>query len=277
MKRFRVAPLAFGVTLGCGTLALANEDPTTVIAAAARSYDEGAYEAAAATYRRLLEGGAAGLDRVALHYNLGNAEYRAGRLGYAMLHWERSLALRPGDEDARANVALARTLLDRRLTDAATTGDPETFLLELLRSRRGFDVWLRRMPPARFAWSLSAFFLLAGACWTFLIVRRGRRGVLLAALGLSLAATVASATLLRMRLTAPPVAVVVQAGAALRSGPGHSFPQLAALPEGLYLELDSEGASAQDGFRRVIASGIVGYADGESVVPVEDHRGEPIR
>lgn len=250
-------------------IAVAQESPAAEAEAAARSYDAGDYETAAASYRRLLAA-AEGLDRAALHYNLGNAEYRTGRLGYAMLHWERSLALRPGDGDARANVALARAVLDRRLTEAAAAGDPDTFLLELLRSMQGFHVWLRRTPPSRFAGSLSAFALLAGACWTFLMIRRGRRGLLLAALGLSLAAGVASGVLLRLRLTVPPVAVVVQPGAALRSGPGHSFPQLAALPEGLFLELDSDGGAAQDGFRRVVAAGIVGYADGASVVPVDE-------
>lgn len=259
--------LAAGV--GTSGFAVSQETPEAQAAAAARSYDAGDYESAAASFRRLLAA-PEGLDRAALHYNLGNAEYRTGRLGYAMLHWQRSLAIRPGDGDARANVALARAVLDRRLTDAAAAGDPDTFLLELLRSMQGFHVWLRQAPPSRFAGLLSAFALLAGACWTLLMIRRGRRGLLLAVLGLSLAATTASGILLRLRLTVAPVAVVVQPGAALRSGPGHSFPQLAALPEGLYLELDGEGGTAQDGFRRVVAAGMVGYADGESVVPVDE-------
>ena len=260
--------LVFVAAIGTSGVVASQETPEAEAAAAARSYDAGDYESAAAGYRRLLLA-PEDLDRAALHYNLGNAEYRTGRLGYAMLHWERALAMRPGDGDARANVALARAVLDRRLTDAAAGGDPDTFLLELLGSMQGFQVWLRRTPPSRFAGLLSAFVLLAGACWTFLMIRRGRRGLLLAVLGLSLIATTASGILLRLRLTVSPVAVVVQPGAALRSGPGHSFPQLAALPEGLYLEIDREDG-AQDGFRRVVAAGIVGYADGESVVPVDE-------
>ena len=268
-RRLLLASLGLVAVVALPGSAASQEGFEAEAAAAARSYDAGDYESAAASFRRLLAA-PEGLDRAALHYNLGNAEYRTGRLGYAMLHWERALAMRPGDQDARANVALARAVLDRRLTDAAAAGDPDTFLLELLGSMQGFQVRLRRTPPSRFAGLLSAFALLAGACWTFLMVRRGRRGLLLAVLGLALAATTASGILLRLRLTVAPVAVVVQPGAALRSGPGHSFPQLAALPEGLYLELDSEGGAAQDGFRRVVAAGIVGYADGESVVPVDE-------
>ena len=263
--------LVLATGIGSSGIAAAQETAEAEAAAAARSYDAGDYQSAAAVYRRLLAA-PGDLDRAALHYNLGNAEYRTGRLGHAMLHWERSLAIRPGDTDARANVALARGVLDRRLTDAAAAGDPDTFLLELLGSVQGLHVWLRQTPPARFAGLLSAFVLLAGACWTFLMIRRGRRGLLLTVLGLSLVATTACGILLRLRLTVAPVAVVVQAGAALRSGPGHSFPQLAALPEGLYLELDGEAGAAQDGFRRVVAAGIVGYADGESVVPVDERQ-----
>lgn len=268
-RRHLLGALALAIGSGHAGNALPQESFETA-AAAARSYDDGDYEAAAATYRRLLDEDVGNLDRAALHYNLGNAEYRGGRLGYAMLHWERSLAIRPGDEDARVNVALARGVLDRRLTDAAASGDPEPFLLALLGSMQGFQVWLRQTPPARFAWSLSAFVVLAGACWTLLMIRRGRRGLLLAVLGFSLVTTTAAGVLLRLRLTVAPVAVVVQPGAALRSGPGHSFPQLAALPEGLYLELDDQAEVSADGFRRVVAAGIVGYADGESVVPVDE-------
>lgn len=261
-------PLALAAGFGPSGAAPAQESPGTDAAGAARSYDTGDYESAAATYRRLLEEPDGRLDRAALQYNLGNAEYRAGRLGLAMLHWERALALRPGDEDARRNLALARELLDRRLTDAAATGTPDTFSIELLRSMQGFGAWLRRSPPDRFARVLSASALLAGLCWTLLMLRRGRRRLVLAGLGSVLLTAVVSGVLLRLRVTAPPAAVVVQPGAALRSGPGHSFPQLAALPEGFYLELDDETAVSPDGFRRVVAAGIVGYADGESVIPV---------
>ncbi len=267
-RRLLLASVVLLAGSGLGRSAPAQENPEAQ--AAARSYDEGDYESAAAAYRRLLEEADGEMDRAALHYNLGNAEYRAGRLGHAMLHWERSLALRPGDEDARQNLALARELLDRRLTDAAATGAPDAFSMELLRSMQGFGPWLRRSPPERFAGILSGSALLAGICWTLLMLRRGRRRLVLAGLLSVLAAAAVSGTLLRLRITAPLVAVVVQPGAALRSGPGHSFSQLAALPEGFYLELDDETALSPEGFRRVVAAGIVGYADGESVIPVEE-------
>src|SRR5207248_7338026 len=43
-----------------------------------------------------------------LFYNLGNAYFRAGDLGRAILNYERALALEPRHPEATANLALAR-------------------------------------------------------------------------------------------------------------------------------------------------------------------------
>lgn len=265
---------------------------------AARRYDAGDYREAAGIWRAMLgdagagsggaagpgEGPGAGRDRAALHYNLGNAEFRDGRLGYAMLHWERSLRLRPGDPEARANLALARSLLDRRLTAAAASAEGEgapgsgvasadAFALELLGSMEGFTAGARRVPPGRFGAALVAAALLGGALTTLLLFRVGPRRLLGTALAAAVLSAGVSAFLLRLALTAPPLAVVVRPAAALRSGPGPSFPQLASLPEGLYVEVgEGEAAAAdgdgRDGYLRVVAAGIVGFAAREEVIPV---------
>lgn len=232
-------------------------------AEAARRYDEGDHEAAAAGFRALLADEAAGLDRGALHYNLGNAEFRAGRLGYAMLHWGRALRWRPNDGDALANLALARGVLERRL--AGASGDAA---VEALREAEGFGGQLRRIPPGRYAAFFAAAALGAGVLLTLLLCFPGRR-LLVPGLVLALAAAAASGALLAFRVTAPEFAVVVRSGAALRSGPGASFPQLAALPEGFHLELSGE-PGADGGFLRVVAAGIVGYADTASVIPIRE-------
>ncbi len=234
---------------------------------AARRYDEGDFEAAAAGFRALLADETAGLDRGALHYNLGNAEFRSGRLGYAMLHWERALRQHPNDADALANLALARGVLERRSTEAAA-GAPGGLSVEMLRRAEGFGSRLRRVPPGRYAAFFCAAALGAGVLVTLLRFVRRRR-LPLVGLVLALAAAAVSGALLAFRVTAPELAVVVRPGAALRSGPGDSFPQLAALPEGFYLELGG-APDAPGGFRRVVAAGIVGYADPASVLPIAE-------
>ncbi len=70
-------------------------------------YQAGQFEQAVEAYRSVL---GAGVESATLHYNLGNAYFKAGELGRAILSWERALALDPGLADARSNLELARTL-----------------------------------------------------------------------------------------------------------------------------------------------------------------------
>lgn len=265
----------------------AAQDDALDPAEAVRLYDAGGYREAAGIWRGLLReaalpgptGDTAGLDRAALHYNLGNAEFRDGRLGFAMLHWERSLRLRPGDDDAAANLALARSALDRRLTAAAASGPgagpageaANAFALELLRSMGGFTAEMRRLPPRRAAAALLVSAFAGGALWALALLGYGRRRLLVAGIALFALAAVVFGALLRLRLAAPEEAVVVRPAAALRSGPDASYPQLASLPEGLYVEVGQGSERTADGdFLRVVAAGIVGYADREAVVPVAE-------
>lgn len=84
--------------------ALAQE---TIFEEANQLYQSGDYPAAIEAYQSVLAGG---FESHNLHYNLGNAYFKAGDLGRAILGWERALVLEPGDPDAIANLELARTL-----------------------------------------------------------------------------------------------------------------------------------------------------------------------
>ena len=70
-------------------------------------YQQEDFQGAIDAYRAVLS---AGWESAALHYNLGNAYFKSGELGRAILEWERSLVLEPGDPDALANLELARSL-----------------------------------------------------------------------------------------------------------------------------------------------------------------------
>src|SRR5690606_3967693 len=48
-----------------------------------------------------------GFEGTSLYYNLGNSYYRTGKIGLAILYYEKALKLSPGDEDIRHNLALA--------------------------------------------------------------------------------------------------------------------------------------------------------------------------
>ncbi len=52
-----------------------------------------------------------------LFYNIGNAYYRAGRLGPAIYNYRRALMLNPDDRDARYNLKISRKLVQSRYKD----------------------------------------------------------------------------------------------------------------------------------------------------------------
>lgn len=70
-------------------------------------YQEGDWSASIEAYASVLEAGFVSAD---LHYNLGNAYFKQGDLGRAILSWERALVLAPGDPDVQANLELGRSL-----------------------------------------------------------------------------------------------------------------------------------------------------------------------
>jgi hypothetical protein len=85
--------------------AAANTTPAAFFREANRAYQEGRYAEAVDGYQRAERAGGASAD---LFYNLGTAYYRLGRLGPAILAFEKALARAPRHEDARANLAVAR-------------------------------------------------------------------------------------------------------------------------------------------------------------------------
>ena len=127
------------------------DDPDTIFAQAALAYDAGDYGVAVELYSQLL---AAGWRAPALYYNLGNAQYRVGDIGAAVLAYRRAQHLAPRDRTARRN-------LDFVLAETAAL-EP------------GLAWWTRRLQllslgewvgVATVAWWLLAFHL-AGHWWS---------------------------------------------------------------------------------------------------------------
>jgi len=81
------------------------------------AYQAKRYEEAARDLEAVLEGG---FESAAVHYNLGNAWFRLGKPGRAILHYRRAERLAPRDEDLRVNLGLAREATVDRLRPAAS-------------------------------------------------------------------------------------------------------------------------------------------------------------
>lgn len=74
-------------------------------------YNNGEFKAAADIWTDLHN---AGYDNFELLYNIGNAWFKLNEIPSAILFYERALLRRPGDEDARYNLAIANTLTTDR-------------------------------------------------------------------------------------------------------------------------------------------------------------------
>ncbi len=89
--------LITAVTSSAGTV---EED----FAAAAAHYEAGEYADAIELYTGIAD---QGKESAALRFNLGNAYFKDGNLGYAILNYMRARRLDPGDEDIVSNLEFA--------------------------------------------------------------------------------------------------------------------------------------------------------------------------
>lgn len=84
---------------------LAKADSNSIMQTANEYYKNNRYQLAIEEYNKLLLDG---FEGTSLYYNLGNAHYRLGKVGYAILYYEKALKLSPNDEDVMHNLALAK-------------------------------------------------------------------------------------------------------------------------------------------------------------------------
>ncbi|MBU1086836.1 MAG: tetratricopeptide repeat protein [Candidatus Omnitrophica bacterium] len=70
-------------------------------------FQQGNYEQAERIYQEIL---ASGLDSGSIYYNLGNAFFKQGQMGRAIVNYERAQRLLPRDSDVQANLQYALSL-----------------------------------------------------------------------------------------------------------------------------------------------------------------------
>jgi tetratricopeptide (TPR) repeat protein len=89
-------------------LALTQEPvtPTEAMRVANENYEAGKYAEAVSIYEAIL---ASGLRHSTVYYNLGNAYFKQGDLGRAILNYRRAQYLDPRDADVTTNLSIART------------------------------------------------------------------------------------------------------------------------------------------------------------------------
>ncbi|MBN1219826.1 MAG: tetratricopeptide repeat protein [Anaerolineae bacterium] len=80
--------------------------PTEAMLRANQSYEAGQYAGAIAIYEAIVE---AGIESSEVYYNLGNAYFKQGDLGRAILNYRRAQRITPRDADIATNLNFSRT------------------------------------------------------------------------------------------------------------------------------------------------------------------------
>ena len=129
-----------------------------------RLYAAKDYPGAARAYQEALQAG----PNAFVHFNLGNALFKSGRIGQAIAHYRRARYLAPRDADVAANLEFARAY---RVDKTLTVPSPLA---------RVMDEAFHRLSRREAALAGALLFALGGAFLSLWIVRRWRMAMVLA-------------------------------------------------------------------------------------------------
>jgi tetratricopeptide (TPR) repeat protein len=94
-----------------GAAAEEEKSPEYIFLKANTLYADGRYDEAADAYEQLLD---RGIENGSLYFNLGNSYFKKGKLGEAIINYERAKRLIPRDSDLKSNYAFARSKITYR-------------------------------------------------------------------------------------------------------------------------------------------------------------------
>jgi tetratricopeptide (TPR) repeat protein len=229
MKRMALVALVAGL-LAAGITAVRAETPEEAFDRACHAYEQGKWDDAAEGFRGLLR---YGFGDARLEYNLANSEYKRGRLGEAILHYEKARRLAPGDADIAANLAIARGRIRDVVEDPGAAGPLAAW--RGVQDRVGIN--------AQALGALAGLWIIAGIV-TWCGARPGgftpSWGWALAATVLATALAVLSAQATWARLAGTPRAVILKPSVEALAGPGLNNTALFTLHEGTTVDVRGE-------------------------------------
>ncbi|MCB0176736.1 MAG: tetratricopeptide repeat protein [Anaerolineae bacterium] len=201
--------LMMGLLVTVSAVSAQAVSPTEAMTAGNQSYEAGNYAQAVEIYETMV---AAGIQDSTLYYNLGNAYFKQGQLGKAILNYRRAYRLDPRDVDNNVNLALARSQALDKL-DTANDGAVTNFV-------KAAEDWLTLDEASMLA--LGLWLLLCGLAIVAILLPRFRQVSLwaMAVVGLFLIVGLISIANRLYNDYAYPPAVVVAEQVSVMSGPG---------------------------------------------------------
>lgn len=238
-------------------LAQTEVSPTEAMLRANQQYEAGQYAAAVEIYEAIL---AAGLHNSDLYYNLGNAYFKQGELGRAILNYRRAQRLSPRDGDIAANLDFAR----RQAADRLEASDGT--LANLSQATAAWLTLNEAVVLALFVWVLICYFAVLA-----ILLPRPRRIFNWTMGGLALLLLLGAASIgnrLYNEWQYPP-AVVVARQIDITSGPGSADQYVVNFT--LHAGAEVRLLESRPGWRRVALPGdLQGWAPVEAMAEVND-------
>jgi len=210
-------------------------------------YRNSEYDKAIETYEKLLDDGYEG---TALYYNLANSYYRIGKLGYAIINYERALKLSPSDEDVKHNLAFANLSTVDRIQPL-----PKFFIFDIWEAVLGlFSVngW------SYFAYFLYVILLLFIAYYFFVKTIFQQKAILFSGLGvlIMLALTVSLLVVKVNRETTEKSGVIIVQSITVKTSPDIKSTDTFVIHEGLKVKLEDK---LDDWIKIRLADGKIGW------------------
>lgn len=186
------------------------------------AYLKNDYATAIQIYEHLLQTG----ESADIYYNLGNSYYKSDDIARAILNYERALLLKPGNDDIKTNLEIARGKTIDKIDSV-----PEIFFVSWTKSlinSISIDAWAN--------WGIAFFILLIISLYFFIFSKR----VILKKIGfissliclLFVICTNLFASYQKKTLTNRNTAIVVSPSVTIRSTPNENGTSLFVLHEG---------------------------------------------
>ena len=249
--RFTVLALTVMAVSSFSTTVAAQQirDPAAMFGQANDAYKDQRLDDAIAGYRQLL---AAGFRHTEIHYNLGNAYFRTGELGRALVQYERARRLNPRDPIIGENIALVRNRTEDTTDGAVMPG----FLAKIIFWYRAVN---RKEILVLAATAYILFWLVLSARLVWRRTALTRAALVLACLGVLLAAGAVA----KNREERPGSrGVLVSEATIVRAGPEQGSRELFELHDGAEVAVEEDSAGW---YRIAFADGKRGWVRAEHI------------
>ena len=116
-----------------------------------KAYNNGDFERAIDEWRTCADNGTPDAD---LFYNLGNAYFRNGKIGFAIFYYRSALRLRPNDDDIQHNLKYAQAMTRDKVEDE---GEENPILSGLFRAHHALSLKAQLIALLALFWAIALF------------------------------------------------------------------------------------------------------------------------